>query len=259
MVHRPQDVGEPPRPRAARHTGADPALRCRCNVVATLRCLASGHPRSGGTTNDVGRNTMTVYAPPGSAGLARHGPEPLRPLHRRRVGRAEEGRVLREHLAGQRQAVHRGRPRHRRGHRGRARRRPRGRPRLGQARRPPSARLILNRIADRIEENLEMLAVAETWDNGKPVRETLAADLPLAVDHFRYFAGVPARPGGHQLARSTRTPWPTTSTSRSVSSARSSPGTSRSSWPTWKLAPALAAGNASCSSPPSRPRGRSSR
>ncbi|WP_246944722.1 aldehyde dehydrogenase [Bacillus pinisoli] len=48
---------------------------------------------------------------------------------------------------------------------------------------------ILNKIADRIEQNLEVLAVAETWDNGKPVRETLAADLPLAVDHFRYFAG----------------------------------------------------------------------
>ncbi|KRB46280.1 aldehyde dehydrogenase family protein [Terrabacter sp. Root181] len=50
--------------------------------------------------------------------------------------------------------------------------------------------LILNRIADRIEANLEALAVAETWENGKAVRETLAADLPLAVDHFRYFAGV---------------------------------------------------------------------
>ncbi|MDT9026149.1 MULTISPECIES: aldehyde dehydrogenase [Rossellomorea] len=49
--------------------------------------------------------------------------------------------------------------------------------------------IILNKIADRMEENLEMLAVAETWDNGKPVRETLAADLPLAIDHFRYFAG----------------------------------------------------------------------
>ncbi|APA98655.1 aldehyde dehydrogenase [Nocardia seriolae] len=49
---------------------------------------------------------------------------------------------------------------------------------------------ILNKIADRIEANLERLAVAETWENGKPVRETLAADLPLAVDHFRYFAGV---------------------------------------------------------------------
>ncbi|REK68666.1 MAG: aldehyde dehydrogenase [Cohnella sp.] len=49
--------------------------------------------------------------------------------------------------------------------------------------------VILNRIADRIEQNLEALAVAETWDNGKPIRETLAADLPLAIDHFRYFAG----------------------------------------------------------------------
>jgi len=47
---------------------------------------------------------------------------------------------------------------------------------------------ILNKIADRIEENLEMLAVAETWDNGKAVRETLNADIPLAADHFRYFA-----------------------------------------------------------------------
>jgi len=49
---------------------------------------------------------------------------------------------------------------------------------------------VLNRIADRLEANLQDLAVIETWDNGKPVRETLAADLPLAVDHFRYFAGV---------------------------------------------------------------------
>ncbi len=48
---------------------------------------------------------------------------------------------------------------------------------------------VLNKIADRMEASLEMLAVAETWDNGKPVRETLAADLPLAIDHFRYFAG----------------------------------------------------------------------
>lgn len=49
---------------------------------------------------------------------------------------------------------------------------------------------ILNKIADRMEENLEKLAVAETWENGKAVRETLNADLPLAIDHFRYFAGV---------------------------------------------------------------------
>ena len=48
---------------------------------------------------------------------------------------------------------------------------------------------ILLKIADRIEQNLEMLAVAETWDNGKAIRETLNADLPLAIDHFRYFAG----------------------------------------------------------------------
>jgi len=48
---------------------------------------------------------------------------------------------------------------------------------------------ILNRIADRLEENLATLALAETWDNGKPIRETTAADIPLAIDHFRYFAG----------------------------------------------------------------------
>jgi aldehyde dehydrogenase len=50
--------------------------------------------------------------------------------------------------------------------------------------------LVLNKVADAIEENLEMLAVAESWENGKPVRETLAADIPLAADHFRYFASV---------------------------------------------------------------------
>jgi aldehyde dehydrogenase len=49
---------------------------------------------------------------------------------------------------------------------------------------------VLNRVADTIEENLGLLAVAESWENGKPVRETLAADIPLAVDHFRYFASV---------------------------------------------------------------------
>jgi aldehyde dehydrogenase len=48
---------------------------------------------------------------------------------------------------------------------------------------------ILNKIADRMEQNLEKLAVAECWENGKAVRETLAADIPLAIDHFRYFAG----------------------------------------------------------------------
>ena len=47
---------------------------------------------------------------------------------------------------------------------------------------------VLNRIADRLEEHLESVAVLESWENGKPVRETLAADIPLAIDHFRYFA-----------------------------------------------------------------------
>src|SRR5258707_3179578 len=49
---------------------------------------------------------------------------------------------------------------------------------------------MLEMIAQRIEDNLEMLATVETWDNGKPIRETMAADMPLAVDHFRYFGGV---------------------------------------------------------------------
>jgi aldehyde dehydrogenase len=48
---------------------------------------------------------------------------------------------------------------------------------------------ILLKIADRLEANIEKLAVAETWDNGKAVRETMAADVPLCVDHFRYYAG----------------------------------------------------------------------
>ncbi len=48
---------------------------------------------------------------------------------------------------------------------------------------------LLNQIAQRMEDNLELLAEAETWDNGKPIRETRAADLPLAIDHWRYFAG----------------------------------------------------------------------
>ena len=102
---------------------------------------------------------------------------------------------------------------------------------------------ILNRIADRMESHLEMLAVAETWDNGKPVRETLAADIPLAIDHFRYFAGCIRAQEGRTSQLDDNTvayhfheplgvvgqiiPW---------------------NFPilmaTWKLAPALAAGNA---------------
>jgi len=102
--------------------------------------------------------------------------------------------------------------------------------------------IILNKIADRMEANLEMLAVAETWDNGKPIRETMAADLPLAIDHFRYFAGVVRAQEGTSSQLDDNTvayhfheplgvvgqiiPW---------------------NFPilmaTWKLAPALAAGN----------------
>ncbi|MBV7315364.1 aldehyde dehydrogenase family protein [Shewanella sp. NIFS-20-20] len=57
---------------------------------------------------------------------------------------------------------------------------------------------IMLKIADRLEQNLEMLALAETWDNGKCIRETLAADLPLAIDHYRYYAGcIRAQEGAH--------------------------------------------------------------
>jgi aldehyde dehydrogenase len=53
---------------------------------------------------------------------------------------------------------------------------------------PAQRTAVLNKVADAIDERAEMLAVTESWDNGKPVRETLAADIPLAADHFRYFA-----------------------------------------------------------------------
>jgi len=57
--------------------------------------------------------------------------------------------------------------------------------------------LMLLKIADRIEAHLEQLAITESWDNGKPIRETLNADVPLAADHFRYFAGcIRAQEGG---------------------------------------------------------------
>ncbi|NJC23269.1 aldehyde dehydrogenase [Arthrobacter pigmenti] len=102
---------------------------------------------------------------------------------------------------------------------------------------------ILNRIADRIEENLEMLAVAETWDNGKPVRETLAADLPLAADHFRYFASaVRAQEGGISQLDDDTTAYhfhePLGVVGQII------PWNFPLLMATWKLAPALAAGNA---------------
>ncbi|WP_164096652.1 aldehyde dehydrogenase family protein, partial [Serratia marcescens] len=54
---------------------------------------------------------------------------------------------------------------------------------------PAERAVLLNRIAQVIEDNIGVLALAETLDNGKPIRESTAADLPLAIDHFRYFAG----------------------------------------------------------------------
>jgi aldehyde dehydrogenase len=62
---------------------------------------------------------------------------------------------------------------------------------------PAERAVVLNSIAQRMQDNLDLLAAAETWDNGKPIRETTAADLPLAIDHFRYFAGcIRAQEGG---------------------------------------------------------------
>ncbi len=103
--------------------------------------------------------------------------------------------------------------------------------------------LILNKIADRIEQNLEMLAVAETWENGKPVRETLAADLPLAVDHFRYFAGaVRAQEGSLSQIDADTVAYhfhePLGVVGQII------PWNFPLLMATWKLAPALAAGNA---------------
>jgi aldehyde dehydrogenase len=101
---------------------------------------------------------------------------------------------------------------------------------------------ILNKIADTIEANLEMLAVVETWENGKPIRESLAADLPLAVDHFRYFAGaIRAQEGtlseidGDTIAYHFHEPIGVVG--------QIIPWNFPILMATWKLAPALAAGN----------------
>ncbi|MEV8505221.1 aldehyde dehydrogenase [Actinoplanes sp. NPDC051475] len=102
---------------------------------------------------------------------------------------------------------------------------------------------ILNKIADRMEANLEKLAVAETWENGKPVRETMAADIPLAIDHFRYFAGALRAQEGtlgeiddDTIAYHFHEPLGVV--------AQIIPWNFPILMATWKLAPALAAGNA---------------
>ncbi|MDF7760309.1 aldehyde dehydrogenase [Kosakonia cowanii] len=101
---------------------------------------------------------------------------------------------------------------------------------------------VLLKIADRIEANLELLALTETWDNGKPIRETLGADIPLAVDHFRYFAGcVRAQEGtaaeidSHTVAYHIYEPLGVVG--------QIIPWNFPILMAAWKLAPALAAGN----------------
>ncbi|HCM94822.1 MAG TPA: aldehyde dehydrogenase [Glutamicibacter sp.] len=108
---------------------------------------------------------------------------------------------------------------------------------------PAERAVILNKIADRIEENLEMMAVAETWDNGKAIRECLNADLPLAVDHFRYFAGaIRAQEGSLSQLDDDTTAYhyhePLGVVGQII------PWNFPILMAVWKLAPALAAGNA---------------
>ena len=102
--------------------------------------------------------------------------------------------------------------------------------------------ILLNKIADTMEANLETLAVADSWDNGKPIRETTIADIPLAIDHFRYFAGViRAQEGGlseldeHTVAYHFHEPLGVVG--------QIIPWNFPLLMATWKIAPALAAGN----------------
>ncbi len=102
--------------------------------------------------------------------------------------------------------------------------------------------VILNQIADRIEANLQDLAIAETWENGKSVRETMAADLPLAIDHFRYFAGViRAQEGGISEIDATTVAYHIQEPLGVVG--QIIPWNFPILMAVWKLAPALAAGN----------------
>ncbi|MEY9212443.1 aldehyde dehydrogenase family protein [Thermobifida halotolerans] len=108
---------------------------------------------------------------------------------------------------------------------------------------PAERALVLNRIADRVEASLEKLAVAETWENGKPVRETLAADLPLVVDHFRYFAGaIRAQEGRTSQIDDTTVAYHFNEPLGVVG--QIIPWNFPLLMAAWKLAPALAAGNA---------------
>ena len=101
---------------------------------------------------------------------------------------------------------------------------------------------MLLKIADKIEQNLEVLARAETWDNGKAIRETRAADLPLAVDHFRYFAGVIRAEEGSVSELDSNTVALNVTEPLGVVG-QIIPWNFPLLMATWKLAPALAAGN----------------
>ncbi|WP_042410724.1 aldehyde dehydrogenase [Streptacidiphilus carbonis] len=102
---------------------------------------------------------------------------------------------------------------------------------------------ILNRIADRMEQNLEALAAAESWENGKPIRESTAADIPLAIDHFRYFAGaIRAQEGSLSEIDEDTVAYHFHEPLGVV--AQIIPWNFPILMATWKLAPALAAGNA---------------
>ena len=107
---------------------------------------------------------------------------------------------------------------------------------------PATRSNLLLKIADRMEANLQLLATAETWDNGKPIRETMAADIPLAIDHFRYFAGcLRAEEGGISEVDSTTFAYHFKEPLGVV--AQIIPWNFPILMATWKLAPALAAGN----------------
>ncbi|MDO1513789.1 aldehyde dehydrogenase family protein [Maribacter confluentis] len=101
---------------------------------------------------------------------------------------------------------------------------------------------MLLKIADKMEQNLEVLARAETWDNGKAIRETRAADLPLAIDHFRYFAGVIRAEEGSVSELDANTVALNVTEPLGVVG-QIIPWNFPLLMATWKLAPALAAGN----------------
>ena len=130
-----------------------------------------------------------LYAAPGQLRKSGRVESALRELHRRPLGGPDQRQVHGEPQPGDGRAVHRG-----------AASSPEdielaldaahaAKEEWGETSTTERSK-VLNQIADAIEENLELLAVAESWENGKPVRETLAADIPLAADHFRYFASV---------------------------------------------------------------------